>query len=337
MKIINSRSTRSRIRARAVFAGAIVGAGALALAGCSVDDAGAATGGASSGSKTIGVSMSFVNQFYSAAQEGMEAEAKEQGYDLTILNAQGNSSTQVNQVQNLVSQGVGSIIFIQLDASSGGASLDQASTAGIPVIGVDQVPVGGDYVTYIGSDSVKMAEQACDYLSEQLGGSGKIAIVEGIPASSTQTQRTEGCGNVLSANPGLDVVSTTSADWDQNKAVSVFANVLTANPGLQGVFAQNDDMALGVASAIQTASAPQIPVVSIDGFPAAYTAIEAGTMTATMSQQPYNMGRLAVKDAIQAMNGDAASIPKTQIQDSVLVTKDNLEEARAAKYYGTQG
>ncbi|WP_291049689.1 sugar ABC transporter substrate-binding protein [Herbiconiux sp.] len=335
MKIVNSTRTRTRTLAVA----AVVGAAALVLSGCSVDNADAPSGGSTGGSdsKTIGVSMSFVNQFYSAAQEGMEDEAEEQGYKLTVLNAQGNSSTQVNQVQNLVSQGVGSIIFIQLDASSGGASLDQASAAGIPVIGVDQVPVSDDYVTYIGSDSVEMAKQTCDYLNELLGGKGQIAIVEGIPASSTQMQRTEGCGDVLTANPGLDVVSTTSADWDQNKAVSVFTNVLTANPGLQGVFAQNDDMALGVASAIQTAGAPQIPVVSIDGFPAAYTAIEDGTMTSTMSQQPYNMGRLAVKNAIQAMNGDAADIPKTQIQDSVLVTKDNLDEARAAKYYGSQG
>ncbi|GGF36265.1 sugar ABC transporter substrate-binding protein [Subtercola lobariae] len=334
MNIVNS--PRTRTRARIVGMVALVGSAALVLAGCSTD-ASASAGSTASGSKKIGVSMSFVNQFYSAAQEGMQDEAKAEGYELTIQNAQGNSSTQVNQVQNLVSQGVGSLIFIQLDASSGGASLDQASAAGIPVIAVDQVPTSGNYVTYIGSDSVAMAKQACDYLFKTIGGSGKVAIVNGIPASSTQVQRTQGCATSLSANPGIDVVSTTSADWDQNKAVSVFTNVLTANPGLQGVFAQNDDMALGVASAIQTAGAPSIPLVSIDGFPAAYAAIQAGTMTATMSQQPYNMGKLAVKNAIQAMKGDAASIPKTQIQDSVLVTKDNLAEAQAAHYYGTQG
>lgn len=337
MNTPNSTPFHTRRRTRLLVAAAAAGALALALAGCSTGDAGGGDAGAGDGSKKIGVSMSFVNQFYAAAQEGMEDEAKEQGYELAILNAQGNSSTQVNQVQNLVSQGVGSLIFIQLDAASGGASVSQANTAGIPVISVDQVPSSGDYVTYIGSDSVAMATQACEFLAETLGGSGQIAIVEGIPASSTQMQRTEGCAESLQDNPGLEVVSTTSADWDQNKAVSVFTNVLTANPGLQGVFAQNDDMALGVGSAIESAGTPMIPVVSIDGFPAAYTAIEAGTMTATMSQQPYNMGRLAVKNAIEAMNGDAAGIPHEQIQESVLVTKDNLEEARAAKYYGTQG
>ena len=332
------QTTNKRRRTVAVTVGALVSATALMLAGCSTGNEGEGGGeGGGGGKGTIGVSMSFVNQFYAAAQEGMEDEAEKQGYDLVVLNAQGNSSTQVNQVQNLVSQGVGSLIFIQLDAASGGASVNQANAADIPVISVDQLPAGGEYVTYIGSDSVAMAQQACEYLAEQLGGEGNIAIVEGIPASSTQMQRTEGCEGPLKENPGLEVVSTTSADWDQNKAVTVFANVLTANDDLQGVFAQNDDMALGVASAADSAGRSGLKIVTIDGFPAVYDAIEKGQVSGTMSQQPYNMGVLAVQNAIAAMEGEGEDIPKEQIQESILVTKDNLEEARAAKYYGTQG
>ncbi|WP_426321713.1 sugar ABC transporter substrate-binding protein [Microbacterium sp. E-13] len=329
----------NRRRPIAVAVGALVTATALMLAGCSSSDGGggAGTGDGEGGKPKIGVSMSFVNQFYAAVQEGMEDEAKKQGYELVVLNAQGNSSTQVNQVQNLVSQGVGSLIFIQLDAASGGASVAQANDADIPVIAVDQTPAGGDYVTFIGSDNVAMAEQACDHLAELLDGEGNIAIVEGIPASSTQMQRSEGCQTSLDANPGLNVVSTTSADWDQNKAVSVFANVLTANEDLQGVFAQNDDMALGVASAAETAGRSGLSIVTIDGFPAVYDAIEKGQVSATMSQQPYLEGQLAVQNAIKAMDGDGSEIPKEQIQESILVTKDNLEEARAAKYFGSQG
>ncbi|WP_129785551.1 substrate-binding domain-containing protein [Promicromonospora panici] len=324
-----------QMRRRVVPAAAAIATAVLVLSGCSGTPGGQSS--RDSDDKAIGVSMSFVNQFYAAAQQGMEEEAAEQGYELVILNAQGNSSTQVNHVQNLVSQGVGSLIFIQLDAASGGASISQANAAGIPVVAVDQVPAGGNYVTYIGSDSVAMARQACDHLAELLDGEGDIAIVEGIPASSTQMQRTEGCDTSLHENPGLDVVSTTSADWDQNKAVSVFANVLTANEDLQGVFAQSDDMALGAASAAESAGRENIPIVTIDGFPAVYDAIEKGHISATMSQQPYTMGQIAVQDAIAAMEGTGEDIPKEQIQESVLVTNENLEEARAQRYYGTQG
>lgn len=306
-----------------------------ALAGCGAVSRGSASG-ASSDSKTIGVSMPFLNQFYAAAVEGMEKEAKVAGYDLVVLNANANSSQQVNHMQNLITQGAGALIFAQLDAASGGASLSQANSAGVPVVAVDQVPASGEYLTYIGSDSVQMGKQACDFLFEQIGGNGPVAIVQGVPGSSTQKQRTEGCAESLAANPAIQVASTTSANWEQNTAANVFANVLTANRDLKGVFAQNDDMALGAAKAMQAANRSFIPTVSIDGFPAAYDAIEDGSMLATISQQPYLMGQLAVQEAIKAIEGGGDSIPHEQIQETVLITKDNVDEARDAKYYGTQ-
>ena len=318
-----------------ITATAFAASAALVLTGCSTDETSTSAG--NPGSKKIGVSMSFLNQFYAAAVEGMQDEAKKQGYDLVVLNANSNSSQQVSQMQNLVSQGVGAIIFAQLDAASGGASLGAANSANVPVIAIDQVPAAGDYVTYIGSDSVKMGQQACDFLLKTINGRGNIAIVQGVPGSSTQLQRTEGCDKVLTASPPVKVVSTTSANWDQNTAANVFANVLTANPDLNAVFAQNDDMALGAATAIDSANHAPIPMVTIDGFPAAYDAIEKGRIAATISQKPYLMGRLAVRDAITSITGGGANVPKKQIQDAVLVTKDNVSEARATKYYGTQG
>lgn len=329
--------SRGRRPNRILLGTAALAVGTLLVTGCSTDSATAgSTSGAGSDSKKIGVSMSFLNQFYAAAVEGMEDEAQKQGYELVVQNANSNSSQQVNQVQNLISQGAGAIVFAQLDAASGGASLAAANTANVPVIAVDQVPAAGDYVTYIGSDSVKMGEQACDFLVQTIGGAGDIAIIQGVPGSSTQLQRSEGCDKVLGANSTVTVVSTTSANWDQNTAANVFANVLTANPALNGVFAQNDDMALGAATAVESANHAAVPMVTIDGFPAAYDAIVKGQITATISQQPYLMGQLAVRDAITAIGGDAAGIPKEQIQEAVLVTKDNVEQARAAKYYGTQ-
>jgi ribose transport system substrate-binding protein len=335
---MNRTQVRSHARRLRLPLAALAITAALALVGCTTDAPGAdAPSNDGATSKKIGVSMSFLNQFYAAAVEGMQDEAKKQGYELVVLNANSNSSQQVNQMQNLVSQGVGAVIFAQLDAASGGASLTAAANAKIPVIAVDQVPVSDKYLTYIGSDSVKMGQQACDYLVHLIGGSGNIAIIQGVPGSSTQLQRSEGCAPVLTANPGVKVVSTTSANWDQNTAANVFANVLTANPGLHGIFAQNDDMALGAATAIESANHAPIPMVTIDGFPAAYDGIDKGQISATISQQPYLMGQIAAKDAISAIKGDAADIPKKQLQDAVLVTKDNVAEARAAKYYGTQG
>lgn len=304
---------------------ALVASVALALTGCSVDG---------SGEKTIGVSMpEFHSLFYVAAVDGMKKAAADEGYDLVVLNANGNSSQQVNQVQNLVTQQVGAVIFAMQDVTAGAAGVAEADGSNVPVIAIDQRPQK-DVTTFIGSDSIKASAELCDYLAKQMGGKGNLAIIKGVLGSSTEIERSQGCGSSLEKNPGIKVVSTSNADWDENKAYNAAQDILTANPDLQAIFAQNDGMALGAAKAAAQAGRSNIKIVSIDGFPQVYDAIESGQILATMSQQPYTMGELAVRTAIKAMNGEASSIQKDQLQPTVLVTKESLEEARSAGYYG---
>ena len=322
---------RPRSRRPLGVALAMLATAALALTGCSADNAANAGG---SGKKTIGVSMpEFHSLFYVAAVDGMKKAAADEGYELVVLNANGNSSQQVNQVQNLVTQQVGAVIFAMQDATAGAAGVAEAKGANIPVIAIDQRPQG-DVTTFIGSDSIKASTELCDYLAKQMGGKGNLAIIKGVLGSSTEIERSKGCSSILEKNPDIKVVSTTNADWDENKAYNVAQDVLTANPELQAIFAQNDGMALGAAKAAAQAGRSNLKIVSVDGFPQVYDAIESGQVLATMSQEPYQMGELAVRTAIKAMNGEAGSIPKEQLQPTVLVTKENLEEARSAGYYG---
>lgn len=310
---------------------ALVASAALALSGCSADGAANAGG---PGKKTIGVSMpEFQSLFYVAAVDGMKKAAADEGYELVVLNANGNSSQQVNQVQNLVTQQVGAVIFAMQDATAGAAGVAEAKGANIPVIAIDQRPQG-DVATFIGSDSIKASTELCDFLAKQMAGKGNLAIIKGVLGSSTEIERSKGCGSVLEKNPGIKVVSTTNADWDENKAYNVAQDVLTANPDLQAIFAQNDGMALGAAKAAAQAGRTNLKIVSVDGFPQVYDAIQSGQVLATMSQEPYQMGELAVRNAIKAINGEGGSVEKEQLQPTVLVTKENLDEARSAGYYG---
>lgn len=309
---------------------AIVAAMALALSGCSVGNGNVAGGE----KKQIGVSMAgFHSLFYVAAVDGMKKAAEEAGYELVVLNANGNSPQQVNQVQNLVTQQVGAVIFAMQDATAGAAGVAEATAANIPVIALDQRPKG-EVTSFIGSDSIKASQELCKYLAEQMGGKGNLAVIKGVLGSSTEIERSKGCASVLDQHPEIKIVSTTNADWDENKGFKVAQDVLTANPDLQAIFAQNDGMALGAAKAAAQAGRTGLKIVSVDGFPQIYEAIENGQVQATMSQQPFQMGELAVKTAIQAMGDQASSIAKEQLQPTVLVTQKNLEEARSAGYYG---
>jgi ribose transport system substrate-binding protein len=274
--------------------------------------------------------------FYIAAGDGMRAAAEEAGLTLNLMSANNNANEQVSQVQNLLVQQPGALLFISQDSTAAAAGVKAANAANVPVIAVDQRPESGDgkIVTFIATDSVKAARELCTWMFAQMGGEGKIAILKGVPGSTAEVQRTQGCEEALAQHPKIEVVATQTANWDENEAFIATQNILTANPDLKAVFGESDAMALGAAKAARQAGRTDLISVGIDGFPTMLKAIEEGLVQATMAQIPYQMGKMAVADAIKVMNGEGDSIPAIQYQDAVLITKENVGQFKPSDFYG---
>lgn len=328
----------SRFRPRFTIASAAALSVALLFTGCSSTVAPADTvGDSSTNTKTIGIAVADQKSlFYVSAVSGMKQAADEAGYKLVTLSANNNSTQQVNQVQDLITQQVDVIIFIAQDATSAAAGVKLANDAGIPVIAVDQKPESGKgtLATYIATDSVAAAEQLCTWLFDQIGGAGDIAILQGPLGSTAELQRSEGCANALANYPDVKVVAQESANWDETEAFTASQNILTANPDLKAIFGESDAMALGAAKAAKQEGRTGMFFVGIDGFPTMFEAVAEGLTQATMAQQPYLMGQLSVQDAVKIAEGAGDGIAKLQYQDTVLVTQENVAENDPAKFYG---
>ena len=156
--------------------------------------------------------------FYIAAVDGMRAAAEELGYELNVQSANNNARLQIDQVNNLLVQQIGALIFTSQDSTAAAAGVKAANKAGVPVIAVDQRPESGDGVlaTYIATDSVKAARDLCTWMFDQMGGEGKIAILKGVLGSTAEQQRTQGCNEALEQTPGIEVVSIQTANWDES-------------------------------------------------------------------------------------------------------------------------
>jgi ribose transport system substrate-binding protein len=309
---------------------------ALALSGCSATTAAGGDSGAEK-SKVIGVSVADQKSlFYIAAVDGMKQAAEAAGYELVVLSADNDATKQVSQVQDLITQNVGALIYTPQDATAAAAGVKLANEANIPVVAVDQKPESGngELATYIATDSVKAAEELCTWMFDQFGNAGDIAILQGPLGSTAELQRSEGCQKAIDATPGIKVVAMESAGWDETKAFEATQNILTANPGLKAVVGESDAMAMGAAKAATQAGVMGLTFGGIDGFPTMFEAITAGLVQVTMAQQPYLMGQMAVNDAIKILNGDGASVPKLQYMDTVLVTKENVASNDPTKFYG---
>ncbi|WP_442853544.1 ribose ABC transporter substrate-binding protein RbsB [Bacillus sp. FJAT-27231] len=265
----------------------------------------------------IGLSVSTLNNpFFVSLKDGVVKEAKKNQMETIVVDAQNDSAKQVNDVEDLIQQGVDVLLINPTDSSAISTAVQSANAIGIPVITLDRSADKGDVVTLVASDNVKGGQMAGDLIVEKLGEGAKVAELEGVPGASATRER--GKGFHLTADKKLDVVAKQSADFDRTKGLNVMENILQGHPDIQAVFAHNDEMALGAIEAIAS-SGKDILVIGFDGNDDAIKSVKAGQLAATVAQQPVLIGQLAVQAAGDTMKGK--KVEKTIPAPLKMVTK----------------
>ncbi|WP_369259524.1 substrate-binding domain-containing protein [Streptomyces sp. R35] len=271
----------------------------------------------------LGLSLSTLNNpFFVQIKAGAQEEAKKLGADLTVTDAQNDASQQANQLQNFTSSGIGSIIVNPVDSDAAGPAVRAANKADIPVVGVDRGVNKADTAALVASDNIAGGKLGAKAMAEKLGGKGKIVILQGLAGTSASRERGAGFAEGLKAYPGIEVVAQQPADFDRTKGLDVMTNLLQAHPDIQGVFAENDEMALGAIKALGSKAGTSVSVIGFDGTPDGLTAVKAGTLYASVAQQPKQLGRIAVENALKAAEGK--KVEKTVMVPVKVVTKENV-------------
>lgn len=277
----------------------------FSMAGCgavSVDGEGESAKGTeeSGGNGSIGLAVSTLNNpFFVSLSEGAQAEAEEKGVELIVVDAGDDAAKQTNDIDDLISKNISVLIVNPVDSDAVAPAVEDAIAAGIKVVSVDRVVNGVEVDCAIASDNVAGAQAATEYLVSLIGEGAKVAELEGTSGASATIDRGEGFH--LVADEKLDVVSKQTANFNRSEGMTVMENMLQANPDIQGVFAHNDEMALGAVEAI---AGKDIVVVGFDATDDALAAVAEGKMAATVAQKPDLMGATAVDTAIKIINGE---------------------------------
>ncbi len=262
--------------------------------------------------KPIGMVLSTLNNpFFVTLRDGAAARAKKLGYQLIVLDSQNDSAKESSNMEDLIQQKVGSILMNPVDSDAVVNSVKAANNAKIPVLTVDRASNGGSVVTHIASDNVAGGRMAGEYIAKLLKGKGKVVEIQGVPGTSAARDRGKGFNEVIAKNSGIKIVAQQEAGFDRQKGLTVMENILQAQPEINAVFCHNDEMALGALKAIQAAKRTGIIVVGFDATDDAVKAVTAGSMAATVAQQPALIGSLGVDNAVNVMKGQkvAAAIP----------------------------
>ena len=266
------------------------------------------------------------NPFWAEVEKGAKETAAANKVDIVVLAppAETDVATQISQIEDQITKKVSAILVAPTDVKGLNPTFDKAKAAKIPVLFVDTKGDWADALTFIGTNNRNGGKLAGEFICQQLGGKGKVALITGVMSQQTHIDRIGGAEDAMKAC-GLTVVAKQAADSDRAKGQTVMENVLTANPDVNGVFASNDLMALGAMEAIKTAKKTGIVVVGFDANPDAVKSIEAGEMAASIAQSPYNMGKFGVEYAVRVLMGE--KIDANIDTGTELVTSEN-----AAKY-----
>lgn len=193
--------------------------------------------------------------------------------------------------------------------------------------------VGDFYVSFVTPNSVEGAYEVAKALFDSVGGEGKIVHIAGM-ATPTDSYRTIGLMQAAAEYPGIKIVGGLRGNWDRDQARKVMLSMLTAPPDVKGVFAQNDNMALGVMSVLCERKLTNIKVSGVDGLPEGLREVAKGEQMVPThtSLPPVGVGFTAVL-AFDALNGWKPTLAKRLLfTGSALATGENSTRIEKAIY-----
>lgn len=280
----------------------------------------------------IGFSNSYNGNTYRQAMEGYLKEAAEElkktGEVSEVIFAESNqnNSTQVQQIENFILQGVDAIIIDPGSATALNGAIQEASDAGIPCVIINDGPVSSEaeLCYQINFDTIAQMGYLTEYVCKAIGGKGNIIELRGTAGSEFDNIAHEGVLKVLEKYPDVKVVSEIYTDWTGSKAQSELASVLPAlTEKVDGVVTQGGDSYAAV-QAFQSAGL-ELPVIGGDnrGYFLKWWALEApeGYDTVSVSSNPWD-GASSLYVAVDILDGK--DVPKEMIHPFGIVTKDDV-------------
>ncbi|MDQ4504023.1 substrate-binding domain-containing protein [Sinomonas sp. ASV322] len=298
----------------------------LSLTACGAGDPSAQANGSGKKTLTVGVSVYDMSSFITQGKEGMEAYAKANGITLQWNSANGDVSTQANQLDQFVSAKVDAIIVVPVQADSLQPQVAAAKAANIPVIDVNTSLSGAKLDGSVQPDDVAAGEQEASQMVQALGGKGNVVVLEGPLGSSPQINRGQGIKNVLAKNPGIKVLAQDTANWKRDQAVNKMKNWISAfGTQIDAVISQNDDMALGAIQGLREAGRSGVKVVGIDGIEDGLKAVKSGDMIGTSLQ--HGTVELAAGLAVAAKIARKESVNTKPVYTMPAITAANVDDA----------
>ncbi|MBX5471183.1 MAG: sugar ABC transporter substrate-binding protein [Acetobacteraceae bacterium] len=261
---------------------------------------------------------------------GLRAALEPLGVKFEIRDPNWSTDAGAQAITSLIAEKPDVIVVHNPDVQSYARLLKRAEEAGIYVV---QINMKSTYMTdaFVGADYVGMGELIANRLVQKCspanGGSGKVAITQGVLTAAASVYQMQGITNVLKKHPEIQVVSNQAADWDATKARNIAATVIQQHPDLCAIAGFWDVMDVGTAAAIKESGKHIYLITQGGGNQSACDGLANGTYSEVIVYNVVGQAR-DMADLIKQMlqlkqkPGTMKTVLFTPLE---LLTKDNMK------------
>ncbi|KUL22104.1 ABC transporter substrate-binding protein [Actinoplanes awajinensis] len=287
----------------------VVASAPAGSATCTADQYGAAKLDLKTASVGFSQSEKEANPFRIAETQSIKDEAAKLGITkLKTANAASQFNKQISDVEQMIDSGVQLLVIAPLNSDGWDSVFAKAAAKHVPIITIDRkinAAACKDYLTFIGSDFAEQGKRAADAMAKALGNSGEVAILLGAPGNNVTTLRTSGFKDqIAKVAPDIKITFEQTGNFSREDGQKVAEQLLQSNPNINGIYGENDEMALGAITALKGAGkkAGDVKIVSIDGTKGAVQGIVDGWVSAVIESNP-RFGPLAFATATTFFTG----------------------------------
>jgi ribose transport system substrate-binding protein len=279
--------------------------------------------------KNIALIVRMNNGYYwGSVKLGADAAANEFNVNVryTAPEDEEDVDGQIRLVNSELDQKVDALILAASDYNALVEVTERAGEMHIPVIIIDSEVNTDKINSYIATDNYNAGVKAGGQLVKILDGNDnikKVGIMNFVKRARNAEQREEGLLNVISGHPEIKVVAKDYCSSDKKLAFELAEKMIMQNSDINAIVALNDISSEGVAEAVsQMDLSGKVNIIAFDSTPNEIDYLENGIIQVLITQNPFNMGYLSVKYAVDAING--VSINKYYDTGSEVITKENM-------------
>lgn len=269
------------------------------------------------------------HEFWKSVHAGANKAARELGVEIVWKGPvrEDDRDEQIKVVENFIASQIDAIVLAPLDDTALVPAVREAASEKIPVVIIDSDIKWDGRVSFVATDNYQAGGKAAERLASLLHGKGKLIVLRYQEGSASTAERERGfLETVQKIAKGIEVVSSNQYGGATTEtAYKTAENLLVKLSEVDAVFCPNESTTFGMLRALEDAKrVKQVKFVGFDSSDKLVRALHDDALHGLVLQNPFKMGELAVRAAVDKLNGKPVQ-PRIDT-GSQLVTRENMTE-----------